>query len=106
LIQRPRPPVAVAVALWLTISGVASAGATITTAQCDVDLGALLSDIEAIRIATLSEIDGLLADTETLAQRQVLEHMRELAWNEEEQQRGQAYYIWRDCMAATEQDQN
>jgi hypothetical protein len=74
--------------------------ADITPEQCDADLGVLLGDIEANRIAALQHIAGQITETEIPAERQALEAMREQIWDQEERQRGRAHHIWRDCMAA------
>ena len=83
------------VVLW---SMAASAG--MTSQQCDVDLKELLSEIENNRVITIADIEKQLADDVSPVDPQGLEALREQTWDQEEQQRGQANYIWRDCMLA------
>ena len=83
------------VVLW---SMAASAG--MTSQQCDVDLKELLSEIENNRVITIADIEKQLADDVSQVDPQGLEALREQTWDQEEQQRGQANYIWRDCMLA------
>ena len=81
--------------LW---SMAASAG--MTSQQCDFDLKELLSEIENNRVITIADIEKQLADEFSQVDPQGLEALREQTWDQEEQQRGQANYIWRDCMLA------
>ena len=83
------------VVLW---SMAASAG--MTSQQCDADLKELLSEIENNRVITIADIEKQLTDEFSQVDPQGLEALREQAWDQEEQQRGQANYIWRDCMLA------
>lgn len=86
--------------LW---SVAASAG--ITPQQCDADLKELLSEIENNRIMTIAEIEKQLADDINPVDPQGLEALREQTWDQEEEERGQANYIWRDCMISAKKAQ-
>ena len=79
--------------------------ASMTPQQCDADLKELLSEIESNRIMTITEIEKQLADDTNPADPQGLEFMREQTWDKEEEERGQANYIWRDCMLAVKKVQ-
>jgi len=83
------------VVLW---SMTASAG--MTSQQCDADLKELLSEIENNRVTTIVDIEKQLADNINQVDPKGLRALREQTWDQEEQQRGQANYIWRDCMLA------
>lgn len=92
----PLAAIALLLALWVFT---ASSG-SITGAQCDADLEQFLSDLETNRIMTIEEINRQLADESSPTGSQALVSMREQAWDQEEQQRGQANHIWRDCKEA------
>ena len=77
-----------------------AASADMTSQQCDFDLKELLSEIENNRVITIADIEKQLADEFSQVDPQGLEALREQTWDQEEQQRGQANYIWRDCMLA------
>lgn len=83
------------VVLW---SMTASAG--MTSQQCDADLKELLSEIENNRATTIADIEKQLVDNINQVDPKGLRALREQTWDQEEQQRGQANYIWRDCMLA------
>jgi len=83
------------VVLW---SMTASAG--MTSQQCDADLKELLSEIENNRVTTIADIEKQLVDNINQVDPKGLRALREQTWDQEEQQRGQANYIWRDCMLA------
>ena len=83
------------VVLW---SMTASAG--MTSQQCDADLKELLSEIENNRVTTIADIEKQLVDDINQVDPKGLRALREQTWDQEEQQRGQANYIWRDCMLA------
>ena len=88
------------VVLW---SMTASAG--MTSQQCDADLKELLSEIENNRATTIADIEKQLVDNINQVDPKGLRALREQTWDQEEQQRGQANYIWRDCMSAVKKVQ-
>ena len=53
-----------------------------------------------IAFAKEADINKQLADENNPVDPTGLEIMREQAWDQEEQQLGQANHIWRDCMQA------
>lgn len=77
-----------------------SASAGMTSQQCDADLKELLSEIENNRVTTIADIEKQLVDNINQVDPKGLRALREQTWDQEEQQRGQANYIWRDCMLA------
>ena len=77
-----------------------SASAGMTSQQCDADLKELLSEIENNRATTIADIEKQLVDNINQVDPKGLRALREQTWDQEEQQRGQANYIWRDCMLA------
>ena len=82
-----------------------SASAGMTSQQCDSDLKELLSEIENNRVTTIVDIEKQLADNINQVDPKGLRALREQTWDQEEQQRGQANYIWRDCMLAVKKVQ-
>ena len=97
---RTTPLPLTAIVLLLSLFFATPSFARITQTECDAHLNELLSEIEGNRITTIAEINKQLADDNNPTDPQGLEIMREQAWDQEEQQRGQAHYIWRDCMKA------
>ena len=82
-----------------------SASAGMTSQQCDADLKELLSEIENNRATTIADIEKQLVDNINQVDPKGLRALREQTWDQEEQQRGQANYIWRDCMSAVKKVQ-
>ena len=82
-----------------------SASAGMTSQQCDSDLKELLSEIENNRVTTIVDIEKQLADNINQVDPKGLRALREQTWDQEEQQRGQANYIWQDCMLAVKKVQ-
>jgi len=101
---RATPIPLAAVALLLALWVFTASSESLTSAQCDADFNQLLNDIEKNRIMTIAEINRQLADEVNPTDPQGLELMREQAWDQEEQQRGQANYIWRDCKEAVKKN--
>lgn len=97
---RATPVPLAAAALLLALWVFTSTSASITRAKCDADLNELLAEIETNRANAVSDIERQLANAPSERERDGLLAMREESWDHEEQQRGQANYIWRDCMQA------
>lgn len=97
---RATPVPLAAAALLLSLWVLTSTSGSITRAQCDADLEELMGEIETNRKTALIDITSQLAKSPSSHERQGLLSMREQTWDHEEQQRGQANYIWRDCMQA------
>jgi len=83
-------------------SGVTSdvAAAPLTRAACEADYQELLASIERNRMAAIDQINEHLVGVIDEKERARLIEMREKSWDEEEEQRGMAASIRRDCLAA------
>ncbi len=99
---RATPVPLAAAALLLALWVVTSTSGSITRAQCDTDLEDLMREIEINRDKALQDIETQLQATNLPQEKQNLLAMREHTWDHEEQQRGQANHIWRDCMKAAQ----
>jgi len=89
-----------AISLIATFTPVAGEAAKLTKEVCDQDYAELIAEIERNRQAGIDQLNTYLAETKDKKKRQELIEMREKSWDQEEEQRGMAKNIYRDCMAA------
>ncbi len=97
---RPTPVPLAAAALLLALWVMTASSDPMTRTLCDNDLDELLSEIETNRQAAIKHIAGQLAEPQSAQRRRGLLNLQEETWDQEERQRGQANYLWRDCLKA------
>lgn len=89
-----------AIAILATSAPTSAHAAPITRATCEQDKKDLLASIEQNRIGSLAEIDRQIKASQSQHEHDSLLALQESVWEQEEQQRGQAEFIFRDCLAA------
>lgn len=89
-----------AISLIAVFTPVTGEAAKLTKEVCEKDYAELIAEIERNRQAGIDQINTYLAETRDKKKRQELIEMREKSWDQEEEQRGLARNIFRDCMAA------
>lgn len=96
-----RSPAAVcslAFGLLLTAAPAGVSAADLTAADCAADRQAYLAQAESNREKRVAELTAALEATANSEMQGRLAAEREQAWTLEEQRRGEAYQIYRECM--------
>ena len=76
--------------------------AVIDEESCDRDRDQLIVSLDEQRVRMLEKIERVLDETSDQSEQEHLRYRRDQVWDYDEQMRGTAEQIWRDCMLHVE----